>query len=272
MGSAAVVTPRLPCIAQIARATMREKKDALCMRLPAVITIDGPAASGKSTLGELLARRLGYTYFDTGVLYRALTLLALRYGIPLNDPKALADYARRVDLSVLPPTVEDGRQYTVLADGQDLTWDLRAVEVERNVSRVSAYPDVRAALRDQQRAIGLRGGVVMVGRDIGSIVMPDAEYKLYLDAPLDERARRRHADLARRGAELALDTVMEDLGRRDKLDDRNTHVPPDAVILATEGMTPDEEVAYILRLIEGDNALEVQPPPDEETYPQRPSR
>ncbi len=124
------------------------------MRLPAVITIDGPAASGKSTLGELLARRLGFTFFDTGVLYRALTLLALRHGIPLDNPTALADYARRVHLSVLPPTVEDGRQYTVLADADDLTWDLREVQVDRNVSRVASYPEVRAALRDQQRAIG----------------------------------------------------------------------------------------------------------------------
>ncbi|MEA2985888.1 MAG: CMP/dCMP kinase, partial [Alphaproteobacteria bacterium] len=144
------------------------------MHLPTVITIDGPAASGKSTLGELLARRLGYIYFDTGILYRALALLALRRNINLDDPEALANLARQVVLEVLPPTVEDGRQYTVLADGEDFTWDLRDAEVERNVSRVAGYPLVRTALRDQQRAIGLRGKVVMVGRDIGTIVMPDA--------------------------------------------------------------------------------------------------
>ena len=216
------------------------------MGYPRVITIDGPAASGKSTLGALLAQRLGYVYFDTGVLYRALTLLALRRHVALDDPEALAEIARQADLAVLPPTVDDGRQYTVLADEQDITWDLRDVAVDRNVSRVSGYPAVRAALRQRQREIGLRGNVVMVGRDIGAVVMPDADYKLFLDAPLDERARRRHAELAARGAELSLDTIMEDLRRRDALDKRNTLVPADAIILQNEGMTPEQEVTQII--------------------------
>ncbi len=220
------------------------------MRLPVVITIDGPAASGKSTLGELLARRLGYVYFDTGVLYRALTLLALQHGVPLDDPEALTWLARTVELLVVPPTEDDGRQYTVLADGGDLTWALRDVMVDRNVSLVAGYPEVRAALRDQQRAIGLRGNVVMVGRDIGSIVMPDAEYKLFLDAPLHERACRRHAELRRRGVELPLGTVAEDLRQRDALDERNTPVPEGAVVLSNEGMTPEEEVDHILHSFE----------------------
>lgn len=225
------------------------------MRLPTVITIDGPAASGKSTLGELLARRLGYTYFDTGVLYRALALLALRRKLDLDDPEALASLAQQVLLEVLPPTIDDGRQYTVLADGQDFTWALRDLDVERNVSRVAGYPAVRTALRDQQRAIGLRGKVVMVGRDIGTVVMPDAQYKLFLDASLDERARRRQADQLRRGAEMPLTTVAEQLQRRDEQDQRNTLVPDDAIILRTEGMTPDEEVDYILDTFERDLAL-----------------
>ncbi len=226
------------------------------MRLPTVITIDGPAASGKSTLGELLARRLGYIYFDTGVLYRALALLALRREIDLDDAEALANLARQVVLEVLPPTVDDGRQNTVLADGEDLTPHLRDVEVERAVSRVAGYPTVRAALRDQQRAIGLRGKVVMVGRDIGSVVMPDAEYKLFLEAPLDERARRRHADLARRGTDMPLSTVAEDLQRRDEQDRRNTFVPAGAIILRNEKMTPDEEVDYILDAFGQDLAID----------------
>src|SRR3712207_623057 len=191
------------------------------MGFPSVITIDGPAASGKSTLGELLARRLGYVYFDTGVLYRALTLLALRRGVLLDDDSALAELAQAVQLSVVPPTQDDGRQYTVLADNEDVTWALRDVDVERNVSRVAGYPAVRTALRAQQRAIGLRGNVVMVGRDIGSIVMPDADFKIFLEAPLAERARRRHDDLTRRSTHLSLDTVEADLRRRDALDQRN---------------------------------------------------
>lgn len=225
------------------------------MRLPTVITIDGPAASGKSTLGDLLARRLGYAYFDTGILYRALALLALRRKYNLDDPEALAALARQVDLEVLPPTIQDGRQYTVLADGEDFTWDLRDIEVERNVSRVAGYPPVRTALRDLQRAIGLRGKVVMVGRDIGTIVMPDAAYKVFLNAPLDERARRRQTDLLRRGTEVPLSDVAEQLQRRDEQDQRNTLVPEDAIILRTEGMTPDEEVEYILDALEHDRAL-----------------
>jgi CMP/dCMP kinase len=220
------------------------------MRQSTVITIDGPAASGKSTLGELLARHLGYLYFDTGILYRALTYLALRHEVPVDDPHALAELARTATLDVLPPTVDDGRQYTVLADGEDITWQLRTVEVERNVSRVSAYTEVRAALRERQRAIGLRGRVVMVGRDIGTVVMPDAGCKLYLDAPLAERARRRHTDQLRQGGELPLNTVADDLRRRDSLDQRNTFVPDDAIILDTEGMSPEEEVAYILGALE----------------------
>ena len=226
------------------------------MRLPTVITIDGPAASGKSTLGELLARRLGYIYFDTGVLYRALALVALQREISLDDAEALANLARQVVLEVLPPTVEDGRQNTVLADGEDLTPHLRDVEVERAVSRVAGYPAVRAALRDQQRAIGLRGKVVMVGRDIGSVVMPDAEYKLFLDAPIDERARRRHAELARRGTDMPLSTVAEDLQRRDEQDRRNTFVPKGAIILRNEKMTPHEEVDYILDAFGQDLAMD----------------
>ena len=220
------------------------------MRLPAVITIDGPAASGKSTLGELLARRLGYVYFDTGILYRALALLALRRGVPLDDPQALARLARAVKLMVLPPSVDDGRQYTVLADGEDITWGLRDVMVDRSVSRVAGYPAVREALRDQQREIGRRGKVVIVGRDIGSVVMPDADYKLFLTAPLHERARRRCAELAGRGIELPLSTVTEDLRRRDALDERNTFVPEGAVVLDSAGMTPEEVMTQILNAFE----------------------
>ena len=220
------------------------------MRLPAVITIDGPAASGKSTLGELLARSLGYVYFDTGILYRALALLALRRGVPLDDPPALARLARAVKLMVLPPSVDDGRQYTVLADGEDITWGLRDVMVDRSVSRVAGYPVVREALRDQQREIGRRGKVVMVGRDIGSVVMPDADYKLFLTAPLHERARRRCAELAGRGIELPLSTVTEDLRRRDALDERNTFVHEGAVVLDSAGMTPEEIVTQILNALE----------------------
>jgi cytidylate kinase len=217
--------------------------------MPSVITIDGPAASGKSTLGELLARRLGYTYFDTGVLYRALTYLALKHHVPLDDVDALVALAQRSKIEVLPPTVEDGRQYTVLADGEDITWSLRGADVERNVSQVSAYPAVRTALRDRQREIGRQGRVVMVGRDIGSVVMPDADFKVFLVASLDERARRRYAELLERGRDINYEAVLSDLTRRDQLDRHNTFQPSDAYNLITDGMTPADEVELLLAVL-----------------------
>lgn len=220
------------------------------MDLPSVITIDGPAASGKSTLGERLARRLGYTYFDTGVLYRALTLQALRHRLPLNDADALAGEAAAMQPLVLPPTHDDGRQYTIMIDGEDVTWTIREPDVERNVSTVSAYPAVRAALREQQRAIGRRGGVVMVGRDIGGVVMPDADFKVFLVASPEERARRRFAELRAKGRPAEYDGVLTDLRRRDELDRANTHQPSDAVVIDSDGMDPDDVVGELLTALE----------------------
>jgi len=149
---------------------------------PSRIAIDGPAASGKSTIGELLAEQLHYVYFDTGVMYRAVTWAALQRGIDLADEKAVTDLAERIHIEVTQPTVADGRQYTVYADGEDITWQIRRPEVDHGVSPVSAYPGVRAALTAQQRRIGQAGRIVMVGRDIGTVVMPDADLKIYLDA------------------------------------------------------------------------------------------
>ncbi len=216
------------------------------MPMPSVITIDGPAASGKSTLGDLLARRLGYTYFDTGILYRALTYLALQHGVALDAPTALVALADRASIDVLPPHVHDGRQYTVLANDKDITWALRDPQVERHVSQVAAYQAVRDALRERQRVIGRRGRVVMVGRDTGSVVMPDADFKVFVDASLDERARRRYAEQRRQGRDVQLDAVRRDLERRDQHDRHNTFHPPDAFTLATDGLSPDAEVELLL--------------------------
>ncbi|MDP9315549.1 MAG: (d)CMP kinase [Chloroflexota bacterium] len=220
------------------------------MLKPAIITIDGPAASGKSTLGALLAKQLGYTYFDTGVLYRALTYLALAQGIAPDDVPALVRLAEQMNAHVEPPTLEDGRQYTVTADGQDITWAIREPEVERHVSAVSAHPAVRTALREQQRVIGRRGRVVMVGRDIGSVVMPDADFKIFLLASAEERARRRHHELISQGREASFEQVFEDLRRRDALDAQNTLQPADAYIVNSDGLSPADIVGKLCAVLE----------------------
>lgn len=216
------------------------------MNLPPVITIDGPAGAGKSTLGELLARRIGYLYFDTGTMYRALTWAILHHAIDPHDESAIAELAHTITIEVLPPTSEDGRQYTVLVDGHDVTWELRRPEIERLVSLASSYPSVRSIMRARQRSIGLRGRIVMVGRDIGSIVMPDAELKIFLSASLEERARRRVAEAQARGRTVLLDDVYADVARRDALDQHVMTPAPDALVITNDTCSPEEVVETIL--------------------------
>src|SRR6266550_9427706 len=141
------------------------------MQRPRRIAIDGPAGSGKSTIGEQLARRLGYLYIDTGAMYRALAWLALKEGVNIHDGSALAQLAQHADIAISRPQINDGRQYTVTVRGQDVTWEIRSAPVTSAVSRVSSHPDVRAILREQQRMMAEQGRVVMVGRDIGAVVL-----------------------------------------------------------------------------------------------------
>jgi cytidylate kinase len=216
------------------------------MTIPDTITIDGPAGAGKSTLGELLARRLGYLYFDTGVMYRALTWAALEHSVDPSDELATAALARDLDIDIEPPTVADGRQNTIRVDDQDVTWDLRRPEVDQQVSRAARHPAVREILRARQRAIGMRGRVVMVGRDIGAIVLPEARLKIYLQASLRARAARRAAELRRRGFVVDLDAIEADLARRDALDQHVMAPAPDALVLTNETLLPSEEVDLIL--------------------------
>ena len=213
------------------------------MQQPSVIAIDGPAGAGKSTLGALLAARLGYLYFDTGVMYRALTLAAMRAGLELHDGAALEAFAARVPIEVLPAAERDGRPATVRVAGQDVTWAIREREVERNVSQVAAHPGVRRELVRQQQVIGARGRVVMVGRDIGTVVMPTAELKLFLEASLDERARRRSDE---RSETAAVQHMRDEIARRDALDQHVLRPAADAVMLSTDGLSPDDELAWVL--------------------------
>ncbi|MBA3470287.1 MAG: (d)CMP kinase [Herpetosiphonaceae bacterium] len=218
------------------------------MSTPSTIAIDGPAASGKSTLGQMLAHHLGYLYFDTGVLYRALTYVALKGQLDLASGPSLANLAGTTLFTVLPPTVADGRQYTVIADGEDITWMLRSAQVERHVSQVSSHPRVREILQEQQRQIGHAGHVVMAGRDIGVVVMPDADLKIYLDASVEERAQRRTSELRDQGRAVEYAEVLNDLIRRDARDAQNTFRAADAVALSTEGRSPEQLVHDILYL------------------------
>ncbi len=178
-------------------------------------------------------------------MYRAVTLAALRRGVPLRDEAAVADLARDVKIEVTPPHVGDGRQYTVWLDGADVTWELRAPEVDAGVSIVSAYAGVRVEMVRQQRRIAGQGRVVMVGRDIGTVVMPDADLKIYLDAGVEERARRRYEELRDRGEPADYEQVLAALRRRDELDSSRAHSPlrpaPDAIIIDSTRQTPEED-------------------------------
>ena len=223
------------------------------MSIPSIIAIDGPAASGKSTIAEKLAVDLGYLYFDTGVMYRAVTLAALRILNSVQNEEAVKDLAERVQIDVCPPSSLDGRLYDVLLEGEDVTWAIREPVIERNVSQVSAYPGVRLAMTVQQRRIGYRGNVVMVGRDIGTVVFPDAGLKIYLDASVQERARRRFAELQIQKQTESYEELLEAMKRRDQMDSSRAVAPlrpaEDAIIINTDGMAIDEVIRRVKELI-----------------------
>lgn len=219
------------------------------MTTPRAITIDGPAGSGKSTLGATLATRLGFIYFDTGVMYRALTLAVINHQVDPTDSTAVTDLANRCHIGVHAPTVDDGRQYTITLDGVDVTWDIRQQQVERLVSQVAAHPPVRQILRAQQRAIGLAGNVVMVGRDIGSIVLPEAPLKIYLDVSIAERTRRRIIELEQRGEHVDADTLAESIRIRDERDQHVMQAASDAIHINGDTQSPEQTVADVLTFV-----------------------
>ncbi|MBI2862015.1 MAG: (d)CMP kinase [Chloroflexi bacterium] len=219
-----------------------------------VIAIDGPAASGKSTLGQMLAQKLGYRYFDTGVLYRVVTWLTLQRGIELKDEDGIAHLAASSAITVQPPTIADGRLATVLVDSQDVTWQIRDPEVDARISEVSALPKVREALKPIQRAIAEAGRVVIVGRDIATVIAPDADLKVFLHASPKVRAKRRYLELRQSGQPADCQQTLNALLARDDLDTHRAIAPltaaPDAVIIDSDSLTPEEELQAALRLLE----------------------
>jgi cytidylate kinase len=223
------------------------------MPLPQTIAIDGPAASGKSTLGMKLADKLGYLFLDTGIMYRAITWVALHRGVTVQDETAITALAETTDIDVRPPSQSDGRNCDILADGQDVTWQIRLPEVETNVSLVSSYAGVRKALTIQQRRIGLRGRVVMVGRDIGTVVLPEADLKIYLEASVEERARRRYREILERGESASFEKILFAMRKRD-LFDSNRKIAPlrsaeDAIILNSDGLNAEQVMDCVMKLI-----------------------
>jgi len=225
--------------------------------LTQTIAIDGPAASGKSTLGKLLADELGYLFFDTGVMYRAVTWAALQHGLPIEDEVAVTALAEEVVIDIQPPSKSDGRNCDILVDGRDVTWDIRGAEVERFVSPVSVYPGVRRALTLQQRRIGLRGQVVMVGRDIGTVVLPEAKLKIYLIASAEERARRRYNEVLARDGRASYAAILATIRQRDQIDSTRVVAPlrpaEDAVILDTDQMDVQQVLEAVRLLVQKTN-------------------
>jgi len=226
------------------------------MPLPSTIAIDGPAASGKTTLGKKLADELGYLLLDTGVMYRAVTQAALQRGVPIQDEEAVCALAQNCVIDIRPASLDDGRPNDILIDGQDVTWDIRSPEVDANVSQVSSYAGVRKALTAQQRRIGNRGRVVMVGRDIGTVVLPDADLKIYLDASAEERARRRYLEKLERGETADYEEILEAMRARDSFDSSRDLAPlcaaEDAHVIDSDNMNIEEVLEHARRLLEVD--------------------
>jgi cytidylate kinase len=218
-----------------------------------MIAIDGPAAAGKSTLAQRLADELGYLYFDTGVMYRAVTLAALWHEVPIDDEEAVTQIARCLPIDVRPPTVQDDRKFDVLMGGEDVTWAIRSPEVDAHVSQVSMYVGVRQAMTQRQREIGLRGDIVMVGRDIGTVVLPEADLKIYLDASAEERAQRRYLESQEMGEDEPLDEILRSLRMRDELDSTRDLAPlraaPDAIVLDTTSLNADQVYERVIELV-----------------------
>jgi len=210
-----------------------------------IIAIDGPSGAGKGTISRTLAETLGYRHVDTGAMYRAVGWKAAHEGVPLDDEAAVSALAQRANL-----VVEGG---VVTIDGHDVTRAIRTPEIDRAATAVARLPKVREVLVARQRALGAEGGVVMEGRDIGTVVFPNADVKIYLDASAEERARRRAADTAHSGSQAGQAAVAAAIDARDKADSTRTISPlaiaPDAVHIDTTGMPIGSVVDQVMGLV-----------------------
>ena len=212
------------------------------------IAIDGPAGAGKSTIAKIVAEKLGYTYIDTGAMYRAVTYKALRTGIQLENAEALETMLRATDIRLQPSN--EGQ--LVFLDGEDVSSPIRSNEVTANVSQVAAHANIRAILVAMQQALAAQGAVVMDGRDIATHVLPEAELKIFMSASVEERARRRQIDNEKRGIPSTFKSLVEEIALRDKKDSEREASPliqaEDALLLDTTELSIDEAAEAILRL------------------------
>jgi len=222
--------------------------------LPRTIAIDGPAGAGKSTVGRLLAERLGHLFLDTGAMYRAVALAAMRQGISPSNEELLAELSDNLPIYIEKPKEgeTDGRSYTVMIGDQDVTWEIRKPEVEAVVSEVASHPEVRSAMVRQQRRMSTLGPVVMVGRDITTDVLPDADLKIYLDASLQERAKRRFLELQERCSTLTYIQVESEIAHRDRQDMNREagalRKAQDAILVDTNGLSKEQALELLVTI------------------------
>jgi len=220
------------------------------MPKPSTIAIDGPAACGKTTVGRLLAKKLGYRFVDTGAMYRALTWEALRLGVDIEDEGAMGRLAESTRME-LPPDGDDG----ILVNGRYVNNELRSTEVDFGVSPVAKVADVRKVLVRNQQLIAKDGNIVMVGRDIGTNVLLDADLKVYLDVSVEEQARRRYKEMVEQGEKADYEDILARLIRRDRIDSKRSVNPlrkaEDAHVINTDVMDANGVLGEILRLVDG---------------------
>ena len=213
------------------------------------IAIDGPAASGKSTTAKNIAQKLKYLYIDTGAMYRALTLAIIKNKVDISNKKEIQALALK---STIELKQVDSQLHTFL-DGIDVSYEIRLPEINQIISKISAYPEIRKIMVNKQRFLSQQGGIVMDGRDIGTVVLPDAEVKIFMEAKLSERAKRRFAELQKKGVKSELSEIEKEIANRDQIDSNRAASPlkpaEDAVIIDTSNLTIEEQTNACLDLI-----------------------